>query len=154
MIVAIPAILAVVVVVAGVLASMPVNKASTVHSMIQATIIPKIFVAGPDNDIENGETYTLSCNSDYAVVGLTLDLGPGTYTDDMFDVTIGGDDIITGSGIAEGAITLLDGVIEAARADEDLLIIAALSVDDGDENIEKARASVITTGTCIFTGFE
>lgn len=154
MIITISAILAVIVLIAGVLVFTPVNKASTVHSMIQGTIIPKIFVAGPDNNIENGETYTLSCNSDYAVVGLTLDLGAGTYTNDTFDVTIGGDDIITDSGMAEGAITLLDGVIEAARADEDLVIIATLSEDDGDENIEKARASIITTGTCTFSGFE
>jgi hypothetical protein len=154
MFVTIPAILAVVVLVAGIFAFMPIDKASTIHSMIRVTTVPEIFEAGPDNDIENGETFTLSCNSDYALVGLTLDLGAGAYTNDMFDVTIGGDAIITGSTMLEGAITLLDGVIEAAKAEEDLVIVAILSVDDGNENIKKARASVITSGTCIFSGFE
>jgi len=153
---AIPTLLVATIMVAGAFAFMPVEQASTVHTTAAAYDV-KIAESVADTDTETGETFTLTCTADYQLVGLTVDMGAGTYAGgatDSFGVTIGGDDIVNVAAafMVLGANTLIDNA-EAGIAAE-TVIITATSDNTGDEDIQKARASYVSTGTCSWTGFE
>ena len=157
----IPAILATTVLVAGIFALMPIQEAGTVHTAIQATLVGKVAEAGPDIATVAGETFTLTCTADYTILGLTLDMGAGTYggTDD-FDITIGGDRVATEpvAGTVAIPVPLLAngfGGAEGGLAAENLIITArAGDFGDANEDILKARATYLSTGTCTWAGFE
>lgn len=155
----IPAVLAATVLVAGIFAFMPVEKASTVHSQILSNTVPKLAISVADAATVAGETFTLTCTADYAVVGLTFDMGAATFdAADDFNAAIGGDDIAANVQTALGAVHILGSgfsSVEAATSAQTLIVTAAAGgFASGNEDIEKARASYLSTGTCSWTGFE
>lgn len=156
--VVIPTVLAAMVLLAAILAYIPVEKASTAHTSIISQQV-KVFTLAADTDINTGATFTLDCNAVYRVTGLFMEMGPSTYQDDVFDVAVDGtsvaDDIVIapGSGVvaAAAAVNLLDGSEIAAAAAEDVVVTITLATDDGTEDIVEGRATVVTSGTCTFT---
>ena len=147
----IPAILVATVMVAGAFAFMPVEQATTVHTTIQATTVPKVFTdnegAGAD-DFDVGDIFTLDCTADYSVVGIAA-FATGTIADEDLTVTIGGTLVTDDAGVAlidEGAIALIT-TGHAADDTEDTVITALAMSDEGDEEVD-LRVSVITSGTC------
>ena len=152
----IPSLLAVTVLIAGIFAFSPIEEASTVHTTILANQVQvvELGIITP-GDMAAGVEYSIDCDAAYRVVGITFDLGAGDYIGaDEFDVTVGGDNYIDDIQMVEGAVELLDGSQIAAVATDDVLINTLFNIDDGTEDIENARASVITSGSCTFTDVE
>ncbi len=162
---AIPAILGLAIIAAGAFAFAPVGQATAVHQTIISTLeesIPlliaansaKVFESEPIASINNGDTLTLTCEKDYLIQDITLDMG--TFTEDdneEADVVIDGDDVSSGLElISNSAVGLLDGGIGAAST-EDTTVKFVIGTDSGtnDEALEKARFTVNTGGTCTVT---
>ena len=157
----IPSLMVATILVAGIFAFMPIEQASTVHNTITSALVGKVVEGGPDASTTSAETFTLTCTADYTLMGLTFDMGAGTYggTDD-FDVTIGGDRVSTDviAGTVAVSIPLLAngfGGSEGGLAAETTVVTArAGDFGDGNEDILKARATYLSTGTCSWAGFE
>ena len=155
----VPAILIAAIVVAGIFAFQPVETAKAVHFIIIAAITAiieanngQVFESGAISAgvLTGGTTVTLTCEEDYRVFGITLDMVDGaTYGGDIIDVAIDGDDIATDIPLVAGAVAVLDGQ-EAADFDE-LTVITFIMTDDTDEAVENIRFSVATTGDCEIT---
>jgi hypothetical protein len=150
--IAIPTILTATVLLAGMFAFMPVEKATTVHTTISANQA-KVFesdpgiAAGTLVDLES----TLDCDADYSVVGIAIDtLGAVDAADDSVDITIGGDDVITALGIEGPGGQIILEAAQSADAGEDTVVIFN-GDDDADEDLTKIRFSVITSGDCDIT---
>lgn len=157
----IPAILVVVVIVAGAFAFVPIEKATAVHDNIINTLevtIPaliaadgaKVFESGPISTatLTTGTTVTLDCDADYLVQDITIDVGPGvTDGNDEADLAIDGDDISVEQDLnSNGVTTLLDGNV-GADVDENTVI--TFTLDDGNtESIDNIRFTVHTAGDC------
>lgn len=72
--IAIPAILAGVVLVAGFVAFAPVEKASAVHTTILGNTSVVRTVAGSDTDIDDGDVLSLTCNAPFVVHAVYSDI--------------------------------------------------------------------------------
>jgi len=115
---AIPAILAATVMVAGMFAFMPVEQASTVHTTViddlQADImvLQKISADAAGLDIDDGEVFTVDCNVPFTIVGLIVGEDEGIGGAENFDIDevrlvgagAGGTDIRLGS-LLSGMLT-------------------------------------------------
>ena len=164
----IPAILAMTVIVAGIFAFAPIDEATAVHTTIVADLTTEIDNAvvaiaadaaqvtrnGGDTDIDDAETVTFSCTADYLIMGITLDMGPGTYGTDDVSVTIDGDEIATsvplGSDLG-GAVAIIDGA-EAATADTLTVLDFNLGTDtDGRGFPHHMTIAIQTEGGCAAT---
>lgn len=147
-------------VVAGIFAFQPVELAKAVHFIIIAELTAiieantgQVFESGPitSGTLTSGTLVTLDCDANYVIFGITLDMGPGTYTKDEIDVSIGGDDIATEIPLfTDSAVAVLDGD-EAANGDEDTVIEFILNPDSGSEDVQNIRFSVASTETCNVT---
>ena len=147
----IPAILTVTILIAGVFAMAPIQEATTVHTTIIGSTV-KVFELGAiaAGALAAFDVFTIDCNADYQVVGLTLDMGDGTYTGDDVSVAVGGDDYIRNVTLAKGGVDLLDTSSITAISTDDVTVTFFLDNDNGDEDIENARVSVVTSGSCTF----
>jgi len=147
--VVIPTILAATILVAGMFAMMPVQKAATVHSSIGQLTILELA----DADSDAADVYTLDCTANAIVYGLYVGTtGPdGTYTDS--DLTIAGAGFdeqgfaVNVVLAAAGNNLLTAGVNVPLAAAETLTLTAGAETDGGDEAIT-ITASVTTGGTC------
>ena len=174
----IPSILAATVLIAGIFAFMPVEKASTVHSSlgmkidgvqttvdnIETTVTEKAsalrILEHTDGDQDAGDKYTVDCTTDYVVIGIianmTGTIGAGNVN--TLAVTVGGADIIDNEGPltaefgGKGVRTLTTANI-VALADEDIVITAGEEVTDDDDEQTAIRVSILATdaGTCTLT---
>ena len=146
----IPSILVAIVIVAGIFAFIPIDKAITVHTTIAANEV-KIFELGAVafGALAAFDVFTIDCTADYRVVGLVLDMGPGAYGGDDVTVAVGGDDYVRNVTLIEGGVDLLDTSSITAVSTDDVTITFTLA-DDTDETISNARVSVVTTGSCTF----
>ncbi|MBI1664091.1 MAG: hypothetical protein IS860_11545 [Nitrosopumilus sp.] len=160
---AIPAILGLAIIAAGAFAFAPVGQATAVHQTIISTLeesIPlliaansaKVFESAAIEDINDGDTVTLTCEKDYLIQDITLDMG--TFTDEAneeVDVAIDGDDVASEIDlVSDSAVGLLDGGVGAAST-EATTVTFIIGTDSNDENLEKARFTVHTGGTCTVT---
>jgi len=150
----IPSLLAVTVAIASIFAFAPIEQASTVHTTILANSaqVDELGVIAPA-DLATAGTFTVTCTADYRVVGLSFDMGAGTYVGDTIAVTVGGDDYIGAIGLAAGAVDALDGS-QIGSVSGDLTVVTFTITDDANEDIENARVSTVTSGTCTFTDTE
>jgi len=146
----IPAILVATVMVAGAFAFMPVEQASTVHTTIQGTQQNLVALELTDTAFAVGDTYTIDCTTDYAVLGLAINSGTTTAADTV-TVSAGGEDVGVAITLATGgsALELLGTAIGAVAADD--VVLTTGGTDDGDESIV-VKAAVLTSndGTCTF----
>lgn len=158
----IPAILVVAIIAAGAFAFAPIDQATAVHNQIIDTITiniaannAQVITNGGDVDVNDAETVTFSCDADYLLYGITLDMGPGTYGTgggDDVSVTIDGDEIATSVTLGPdvgGAVAILDGG-EAATANTLTILDFNLGVDDANEDYTELRISVASSGACAF----
>jgi len=151
--VVIPAILTVVVLIAGVFAFMPIDEAATVHTTITSDLAAKVFELGAISagSLGAGEVFTIDCTAAYRVVGLNFDFtAAGTFVGDSLAVAVGGDMLHNGTSLAVGGIDALHGTSIASTAGDDVTIEITLGTDNGNEGIDNARASIVTSGTCTF----
>ena len=155
----IPSILAATVLIAGIFAFMPVEKASTVH----VTIGDKIDTLGTelsdavdvineldevssfrtemvtDMDHHPGDKYTLDCSEPYTVLGIitnSMITSPETITG-MFTATVGDDSNILDQdavAITEGRQILIDKNI-VVLADEDIVLTNEDVTEDSNADL-------------------
>ena len=160
---AIPAILGLAIIAAGAFAFAPVGQATAVHQTIISTLeesIPlliaansaKVFESEPITNIKSGDAVTLTCEKDYLIQDITLDMG--TFTEDgneKVGVAIDGDDVSSGIDlVSNSAVGPLDGGIGAASTEVTTVTFTIGTETDAinDEALEKARFTVNTGGTC------
>ena len=111
-----------------------------------------MFESGPISSVtlDDDTLVTLDCDANYVIFGITLDMGPGDYTNDEIDVSIGGDDIASEIPLfTDSAVAVLDGS-EAASADEDT-VIDFIMTDNFNEDVQNIRFSVASTDVCDVT---
>ena len=158
----IPGILAATVLIAGIFALMPVEKASTVHTGLgeKLTAIQtdvdnmKGKVAGfrvlsdTDPDIDHGDKWTIGCDEDYVVTGIAMNMsGTISNTDNNnFIITVGGERIGTaGNQVGFLKPDRLEFELDVvALAAEDVVITAeeALGQNGTDDNDEAVLVRV------------
>ena len=130
----------------------PIQEATTVHTTIISDLGAKVFELGAvaAGALAAFDVFTIDCNADYQIVGLTLDMADGTYTGDDVSVAVGGDDYIRNVTLVKGGVDLLDTSTITAVAADDVTVTFFLDTDDANEAIENARVSVVTSGSCTF----
>ena len=156
----IPSILAATILVAGMFAFMPVQKASTVHTTIQSTILQS--VAKSDTDVATGDALTLTCTAPFVVHAINVD-ADGTLATDTVDVDFDPDGAGTVWDLVANFVSAVD---LAATPDIEILalsgenhgplaglasgtvsVVINLTADTGDEAI-RAQFLATSTGTC------
>ena len=154
----IPAILAAVILVAGIFSLMPIYQASTIHSTVGTTTVPVQLLLGTVNPatFADGLTITIECNADYALLGLLFDGGQGTDDGtELIDINVGTFDVVENvDAYADNANTELDLVIAAVDADDIVITWQIGGGDDNaDEDLEEVIATVISSApdTCSIT---
>jgi len=150
----IPAILVVAIIAAGAFAFTPIDQATAVHDTIIDTITINIaensaqLVRTTDADLNDLDTLTFSCNADYIISGITLDLtGINPGDNDSILVTIDGDDVANVL-LDTGPVAVLDGS-EAALAGTNTVLDFSIT-ETGDEVLDAIRISVASSGDCAF----
>ena len=175
----IPSILAATVLIAGIFALMPVEKASTVHTGIQNTLTTeltkvqnnikdlenKITVLEveqeTDSDLDSGDKFTLDCTEEFAVISIFAGLTGDAGTSTSLAVSIGGVDIgmpvdLETNGFKELVEEVRrpePGRAFIAVADEDVVLTAAeADADDGNDEEVTVTAQVLVSkgGSCTF----
>ena len=174
----IPSILAATVLIAGIFAFMPVEKASTVHtslgtmigdvqttadnietmtSNIETTITEKAsalrILELTDNTQEVNDEYTLDCTTDYTIIGIATNMTGVTETEADL-ITVNGEDVAVdfSSATTDGRSILDTGNI-VALADEDLVITVEDANPDAD-TVTVIRVSVLATNAGMCTLLE
>jgi len=128
----IPTILAATILVAGMFAMMPVQKAATVHTSIITAGAGNILLELTDANVNAGDVYTVDCTTDAVVTGITATLA-GTITDEDLLVAQGGEAIqATVVFAAAGGQTLVGAGIPIPAA-QTLTITEGAMTDTGDE---------------------
>ena len=141
----IPAILTATILVAGMFAFMPIEKAATVHTTITGAAAPQLLETGAVAALDATVEITLDCSTDYLVSDVSIVYGAGTDTgDEDVDVTIGGD--IIGASIdgftPSVTIDLAIGAPIAGDAAENLVLDWDAGSYAEGEDIVNARVSV------------
>ena len=128
----------------------PIQEVATVHTTIIGSNV-KVFELGAIafGALAAFDVFTIDCDADYQVVGLTLDMGPGTYTGDDVTVAVGGDEYIRNVTLIEGGVDLLDSSSITAVSTDDVTVTFFIT-ENNDEDIKNARVSILTSGTCTF----
>ena len=151
----IPAILAAVILVAGIFSLMPIYQASTIHSAVGTTAVPTQlkFGAVTGGDLDTGFQMKIECNADYALLGIVFDNGGGVDDgDETIDINVGTFDVVENVDVyGNDTIEELDLVIAAVDAD-DIVITWTLTTDNDSEDLEEVVATVISSApdTCSF----
>jgi hypothetical protein len=162
----IPAILGTILLVAGMFAFMPIDKASTVHSTIQATVISKSAAfSDTDWDVAAGEDEKrLTCTAAATINEINFDIDGTLAAGDNIDLVIDPDGA---ASAVFAAITQVDFFAGVAPADEATLLstraldngvsvdtngfvsltLTAEAADNQDERID-LNAFYTSTGTC------
>ena len=174
----IPSILAATVLIAGIFAFMPVEKASTVHtglgtmigdvqttadnietmtSNIETTITEKAsalrILELTDNTQEVNDEYTLDCTTDYTIIGIATNMTGVTETEADL-ITVNGEDVaVDFSGATTDGRSILDTGNIVALADEDLVITVEDANPDAD-TVTVIRVSVLATNAGMCTLLE
>ena len=173
---AIPSILAATVLIAGIFAFMPVEKASTIHvgledkidelesgledkidvleSGLNETMVLKILEI-TDSDLDDGDEYMLSCDQAFAVTGITANIVKAEIGTSL-TVSAGGKDVtlpISGFTSARPGNELIQRDIAAhedeANGVDNVMIVAAEATDTDDEvTVIKASIHVPNNGMC------
>ena len=144
----IPTILVATVMVAGIFAFIPVEKATTVHTTAVIPFLqPQLFI-DVETDLNAADVFTLDCDAAYTVVGITAEI-LGTVTNEDLTVAIGGMDIIEPVVFAAAGGQLLTTGSHGSATVDDTTITAGAMQDDGNEVTEVA-ITVITSGACTF----
>ena len=173
----IPSILAATVLIAGIFALMPVEKASTVHTGIQNTLTTeltkvqnnikdlenKITVLEveqeTDSDLDSGDKFTLDCTEEFAVISIFAGLTGDAGTSTSLAVSIGGEDIGMPVDLETNGFKELVGEAGSpgraliAVADDDVVLTAAeADADDGNDEEVAVTAQVLVSkgGSCTF----
>ncbi len=127
----IPTILAATILVAGMFAMMPVQKAATIHSSLIAAA-GSIVLEVTDANVNAADVYTVDCTTNAVVTGVTATLA-GTISDEDLQVAQGGEATqATVVFAAAGGQTLVAGGIPVPAA-ETLTITEGAMTDAGDE---------------------
>src|SRR5574341_1816426 len=130
--VVIPTILAATILVAGMFAMMPIQKAATVHTSIIAGGAGNVLLEVTDANVNAADVYTVDCTTDAVVIGITATLA-GTVTDEDLLVAQGGEALqATVVFAAAGGQTLVAGGIPVPAA-QTLTITEGAMTDAGDE---------------------
>ena len=158
----IPSILAATVLVAGMFAFMPVDKASTVHTTIQAattdlTSVTKIDDDAPLNNIETGDAVSVTCTQPFIVRTVQIDISntvaagdiTGTFASDADGATadFASVNILTGVNVGLTSENVLDAALPASGT-----VTVTFTEAANDTNDEALTASFIIevtgSGTC------
>jgi len=144
----IPTILVATVMVAGIFAFIPVEKATTVHTTaIIPFLQPQLFI-DVETILNTGDVFTLDCDAAYTVAGITAEI-LGTVGDEDLTVAIGGMDIIEPVAYGAAGGQLLTTGSHGSAAVDDTTITAGTMTTTGNEVTEVA-VTVITSGACTF----
>ena len=141
----IPTILAATILVAGMFAMMPVQKASTIHSSGAGNSVLELT----DANVNAADVYTVNCTVDTVVQGVYATLA-GTITDEDLILAAGGENLgATTVFAAAGGQSLLPSLVGVAAADT-LTITAGAMTDAGDETAV-VKVAVSGGGACTLT---
>ena len=174
----IPSILAATVLIAGIFAFMPVEKASTVHSSLGIKIdgvdtkvtgligdvdtkvmalqnnASVMRILGLTDDTQEGDDeYTLDCTTDYTIIGIATNMTGVTEMETDL-ITINGENVpvdFSGSTTGDNRVILDTGNI-VALADDDVVLTADV-VGDTD-TVTEIRVSVLATNAGMCTLLE
>ena len=173
----IPSILAATVLIAGIFAFMPVEKASTVHSSLGIKIdgvdtkvtgligdvdtkvmalqnnasVMRILGLTDDTQ-EDDDEYTLDCTTDYTIIGIATNMTGVTATETDL-ITINGESVpVAFSAPTADGRSILDTGNIVALADEDV-VLTADGVGDTD-TVTEIRVSVLATNAGMCTLLE
>ncbi|MFY3740050.1 MAG: hypothetical protein HMLIMOIP_000475 [Candidatus Nitrosomirales archaeon] len=125
----IPTILAATILVAGMFAMMPVQKASTVHSGLAGVTVIELVDA--DNDV--GDVYTLNCAGDAIITGINV-FGAGSVTDNDLTLAAGGEDATAAIVLAAGVNVVWNNNVGIDAA-ETATLTSGAETDGGDESL-------------------
>ena len=143
--VVIPTILAATILVAGAFAMMPVQKAATIHSSGAGNIILELT----DANVNAADVYTVNCDTNAQVVGITATLA-GTITDEDLIVASGGENVGATTVFAAAGGQALIGAAVALPAAELVTITEGPMTDAGDETAV-IKVSVSGGSACTLT---
>ena len=151
---AIPSILAATVLIAGIFAFMPVEKASTVHTglaekidavqndvgVIKDTTTKLMTLELTDAELEVEDMYTLVCDKDYTVIGILANVrGQVGYEDIYIIVTTGGVEVSENSEkiwIKEGAQLFIEKNIPVIAGGNVVLTVTEEKIDYYDQEVD------------------
>ena len=149
-----------VVLVAGIFALMQVDRATTVHNTIIGSTSNIFTIELTDATPAAADIYTLNCDEDYAVIGITLDAAAeaGDGNDEDITITAGGEDVAAFDDVDAGANVLSVGLggtslsqaIPADRDDDVVFTLAGSFAGDEDPTM-KIAVLIDNNGSCTFT---
>ena len=164
----IPSILAATVLIAGIFAFMPVEKASTVHTGLGNTLTSIQTQVGEleadvglgtnlktlvvdDDDLAAGDMYMLECNKEYTVIGIMANVAGTLETTDGLVVSLEGVTLDTATGFDTTQVQSLHENNIPLPANGEVVLTATEGTDDGDEETD-VMISVLTSNnaTCEF----
>jgi hypothetical protein len=139
----IPTILAATILVAGMFAFMPVQKAATIHG--SAGVVGAEIT---DADHDAGDVYTLDCTTAATIIGANAFVG-GTLSDEDITLAVGGEAATGAVALAAGNTVIWNNSIPLGAA-ETATFTGGAQTDNNDESVV-LKVAVIGGTACTLT---
>jgi hypothetical protein len=139
--VVIPTILAATILVAGMFAMMPVQKAATIHSTGAGNQILELT----DADHDAGDVYTIDCTSAAQLLAVNI-FTAGTLSDEDVTLAVGGEAAAAAVALPAGNTAVWNNNVGIGAA-ETATITGNAQTDNNDESVV-VKVSLSGGGTC------